>query len=266
MPGDRRSPERDSPAGVEGLVTFAHGRPTGAKDTYAAGMMPEESGVAASAGGPSRVVLADDHEMVLHGVQAMLAHFGDDVEVVGTATSLDEALAVVSRERPDIVLCDIRLGRDSGLDLCRRLKQVDPGLHVVFLTVYDDEQYAYQALRAEASGYILKRVDGGELVEHLGRVMAGDVVIDPTLAGRIAMSAARINAGEFWPGARLGLTQRESEVLALLVASHSNKGIAAKLVVSEDTVKTHIRGLYRKLGVADRGAAIAVALREGLYQ
>jgi DNA-binding NarL/FixJ family response regulator len=215
---------------------------------------------------PIRIVLADDHEMVLHGVQAMLAHFGDDVEVVGTATNLDDALAVVSREQPDIVLCDIRLGRDSGLDLCRRLKVLDPGIRVVFLTVYDDEQYAYQALRAEASGYILKRVDGGELVDHLKRVSDGDVVIDPTLAGRIAMSAARINSGEFWPGARLGLTQRESEVLALLVASHSNKGIAAKLVVSEDTVKTHIRGLYRKLGVADRGGAIAVALREGLYQ
>jgi DNA-binding NarL/FixJ family response regulator len=215
---------------------------------------------------PCRVVMADDHEMVLHGVQAMLAHFPEEVEVVATATDLDSALAAVVRERPDIVLCDIRLGRDSGLDLCRRVKQQYPGTHVVFLTVYDDEQYAYQALRAEASGYILKRVDGGELVEHLKRVLAGDVVIDPTLAGRIAMSAAHITAGEFWPGARLGLTQRESEVLALLVASHSNKGIAAKLVVSEDTVKTHIRGLYRKLGVSDRGGAIAVALREGLYQ
>jgi ATP/maltotriose-dependent transcriptional regulator MalT len=80
------------------------------------------------------------------------------------------------------------------------------------------------------------------------------------------MSAARISAGEFWPGAHLGLTQRESEVLSLLVANLSNKGIAGKLVVSEDTVKTHIRGLYRKLGVSDRGGAIAVALREGLYQ
>lgn len=215
---------------------------------------------------PCRVVMADDHEMVLHGVQAMLAHFPDEVEVVGTATDLDSALAVVAKAQPDILLCDIRLGRDSGLDLCRRVKQQQPGTHVVFLTVYDDEQYAYQALRADASGYILKRVDGGELVDHLKRVLEGDVVIDPTLAGRIAMSAAHISSGEFWPGARLGLTQRESEVLALLVANHSNKGVAAKLVVSEDTVKSHIRGLYRKLGVSDRGGAIAVALREGLYQ
>ncbi len=213
-----------------------------------------------------RVVLVDDHEMVLHGVTAMLACFDDDVAVVGTATTVTEALAVVAREDPDVLLCDIRLGKGSGLDLCRQAKTVNPGLHVVFLTVYEDEQYLYQALRVDASGYVLKRVDGDELVGHLRRVMDGDVVIDPTLAGRIALSAAKLNAGEFWPGAHLGLTQRESEVLSLLVASHSNKAIAGKLVVSEDTVKTHIRGLYRKLGVGDRGGAIAAALREGLFK
>jgi len=213
-----------------------------------------------------RLVMADDHEMVLHGVKAMLSHFTDDVAVVGMATNLVDALALVTDERPDVLLCDIRLCKDSGLDLCLQVKSLDPSIHVVFLTVYEDEQYLYQALRVDASGYVLKRVDGSELVGHLRRVMDGDVVIDPTLAGRIAMSAAKLNAGEFWPGAQLGLTQRESEVLSLLVANHSNKGIAGKLVVSEDTVKTHIRGLYRKLGVSDRGGAIAAALREGLFQ
>ena len=213
-----------------------------------------------------RLLMVDDHEMVLHGVKAMLGHFADDVEVVGTATNLDDAMALVTTEQPDVVLCDVRLGKDSGLDLCRQAKAVSPDTHVVFLTVYEDEQYLYQALRVGASGYILKRVDGAELVGHLRRALEGDVVIDPALAGRIALSAARINAGEFWPGAHLGLTQRESEVLALLVSNHSNKGIAAKLVVSEDTVKTHIRGLYRKLGVSDRGGAVAVALREGLFR
>jgi len=212
-----------------------------------------------------RLVMADDHEMVLHGVKAMLSHFTDDVEVVGMATNLVDALALVTKERPDVLLCDIRLGKDSGLDLCLQAKSLEPSVHVVFLTVYEDEQYLYQALRVDASGYVLKRVDGGELVGHLRRVMDGDVVIDPTLAGRIAMSAAKLNAGEFWPGAHLGLTQRESEVLSLLVANHSNKGIAGKLVVSEDTIKTHIRGLYRKLGVSERGGAIAAALREGLF-
>jgi len=213
-----------------------------------------------------RVVMADDHEMVLHGVESMLSHFSDDVAVVGMATNMVDTLALLAEEKPDVLLCDIRLGKDSGLDLCRQAKARDPGIHVVFLTVYEDEQYLYQALRVHASGYVLKRVDGSELVGHLRRVMDGDVVIDPTLAGRVALSAAKLNAGEFWPGAHLGLTQRESEVLSLLVANHSNKGIAGKLVVSEDTIKTHIRGLYRKLGVSDRGGAIAAALRGGLFQ
>lgn len=216
--------------------------------------------------GRHRVVLVDDHEMVLHGLTAMLEQHADRVEVVGRATTAEEALAVVARESPDVVLSDVRLGRDSGLDLCRRLVAQQPGVRVVFLTVYDDEHYLYQALRAGAVGYVLKRVGGAELVEHLDRVAEGDVVVDPTLAGRVAASAARLQSGEFWPGAHLGLTQRESEVLSLLVAGYSNKAVAAELVVSEDTVKTHVRGLYRKLEVSDRGGAVAVALREGLFR
>src|SRR3954467_5747033 len=109
---------------------------------------------------PLRILMVDDHEMVLHGIRAMLAHHQEAVEIVATATTLEDAFALVRREQPDIVLSDVRLGKDSGLDLCRRIKQSDPSIHVVFLTVYDDEQYLYQALRAEASGYILKRVDG----------------------------------------------------------------------------------------------------------
>jgi len=214
---------------------------------------------------PLRLVLVDDHEMVVHGLTAMLSHF-EDVRIVGSATSMDAARSMVAAEAPDVVLCDVRLGKDSGLDLCREITTSYPPTKVVLLTVYDDEHYLYQALRAGASGYILKRIDGRELVAQLHRVLEGDVVIDSALAGRVALSAARMSAGEFWPGAHLGLTQRESEVLALLVSGHSNKGIATKLVVSEDTVKTHIRGLYRKLGVQDRGGAIAAALREGLFQ
>lgn len=215
---------------------------------------------------PQRLVLVDDHEMVLHGLDAMLGHFPEDVEVVGHATNAADALTTVADTHPDTVLCDVRLGKESGLDLCRQITTQYPDTKVVLLTVYDDEHYLFQALRVGASGYILKRIDGQELVNHLNRVREGEVVVDHALAGRVALSAARLSAGEFWSGAHLGLTQRESEVLELLVAGHSNKGVASKLVVSEDTVKTHIRGLYRKLGVSDRSGAIAVALREGLFR
>ena len=211
-------------------------------------------------------MLVDDHEMVLHGLTAMLTHFADDVLIVGTATSLDQARRVIEESRPDLVLSDVRLGRDSGLDLVRELAGTHPSVKAVLLTVYDDEHYLFQALRVGARGYILKRIDAAELVGHLLRVADGEIAIDPALAGRVAMSAARISSGEFWPGAHLGLTQRESEVLALLVAGHSNRAIASTLVIAEDTVKTHIRSLYRKIDVQDRGGAIAFALREGLFR
>ena len=213
---------------------------------------------------PIRAVLVDDHEMVLYGLQAMLTHFPQDVTVVATATSTTDAEAVVAEHEPDLVLCDVRIGRGSGIDLVATWHRDRPRLKVVLLTAYEDEHHVFQALRAGAAGYILKRNDAPELVRHLHRVMEGDVVIDPALAGRVAMSAARINAGEVWPGADRGLTQRESEVLSLLVDGLSNKAIARQLVISDDTVKTHIRGLYRKLEVSDRGSAVAVALREGL--
>jgi DNA-binding NarL/FixJ family response regulator len=215
---------------------------------------------------PIRVLLVDDHEIVLQGLSAMLAYFSEQVEVVGTVGDLNTAVATFLDVRPDIVLCDVRLRQGSGLDVCIAVRGVDPEAKVVFLTVYDDEQYLYQAMRVGARGYLLKRVDGRELVRHLENVALGDTVIDPGLAGRVAASAAHLHQGEFWPGARLGLTQRESEVLGLLVRGLSNKGIAAKLVVSDETVKTHLRGLYRKLGVSDRGAAVATALREGIFQ
>jgi DNA-binding NarL/FixJ family response regulator len=215
---------------------------------------------------PVRVVLVDDHEMVLEGLKAMLARFTGRVRVVGQAGTAAEAQSVVSALNPDVVLCDIRLRESSGLDLCRRLTEQDPSRRVLLLSVYDDEQYLYQALRAGAAGYLLKRVSGEELVRSLEEVHAGQTVVDGTLAARVASSAARLDSGEFWPGARVGLTQRESEVLGLIVAGLSNRAIASRLVIGDETVKSHARAIYRKLGVGDRAGAVAAALREGLFR
>ncbi|GAB3674554.1 response regulator transcription factor [Actinocorallia lasiicapitis] len=215
---------------------------------------------------PVRVVLVDDHEMILAGLQAMLAGYTGRVRVVGQAADPDSASRLVVSLKPDIVLLDVRLGTHSGLDLCRVLTETTPESRVVFLSVYDDEQYVFEALRAGAAGYLLKRVDGLELVRRLEEVAEGETVVDPTLAGRMAASVARLNRGEFWPGANRGLTQRESEVLSLLVGGLSNRAIAARLHLSEETVKSHLRTLYRKLEVTDRSAAIAIALREGLFR
>ncbi|MCX9193811.1 DNA-binding response regulator [Carbonactinospora thermoautotrophica] len=214
-----------------------------------------------------RLILIDDHEMVLEGLKAMLTRFRGRVRVVGQALNAEEAERLVKALDPDIVVSDVRLrGSVSGLDLCRRLAEADPKRKVVLLSAYDDEQYLFQALRAGAAGYLLKWIDGEELVRYLERAAEGETVVDPTMAGRAVASAARLQAGEFWPGAHLGLTQRESEVLGFLVAGLSNRAIASKLVLGEETVKSHVRSIFRKLDVNDRASAVAVALREGIFR
>ncbi|HEX3622595.1 MAG TPA: response regulator transcription factor [Acidimicrobiales bacterium] len=214
---------------------------------------------------PVRLLLVDDHQVVLEGLAAMLASQSDRVVIAAATTEAAEALRLAAERQPDVVLLDVRLRGASGLDLCAELVRRHPGLKVVFFTVYDDEQYLFQALRVGASGFLLKTTTGPELADHLDRVVEGDVAVDPALAGRVAMTAARLQSGEFWPGARLGLTQRESEVLGLIVRGLSNRAIALRLSIGEDTVKTHVRGILRKLEVSDRAQAVAVALREGIF-
>ena len=153
----------------------------------------------------------------------------------------------------------------SGLDLCLELRERDPDRKVVMLSVYDDEQYLFQALRVGARGYLLKSISGDELVRQLELVNNGETVIDPGMAARAADTAARLKRNEFWPGARQGLTQRESEIL-YIVTGLSNRGIANKLVIGQETVKSHLRSIYRKLGVNHRTNAVATALREGIHQ
>lgn len=205
--------------------------------------------------------------MVLEGLKALLGRYAGRVRVVAQSANAEDAERLVAALDPDVVVSDVRLrGSLSGLDLCRRLVERDPARKVVLLSAYDDEQYLFQALRAGAAGYLLKWVDGQDLVRHLERAAEGETVVDPTMAGRAISSAARLQAGEFWPGARLGLTQRESEVLAYLVAGLSNRAIAAKLVLGEETVKSHVRSIYRKLEVGDRTGAVATALREGIFR
>jgi DNA-binding NarL/FixJ family response regulator len=216
--------------------------------------------------GPVRLVLVDDHEMVIEGLKAMLAGFSSKVRVVGQAVGVERAVSVVDSLDPDVVLCDIRMQDSSGLDLCLTLRQRNPDRKVVMLSVYDDEQYLFQALRVGASGYLLKSISSDELVRQLELVRTGESAIDPGLAARAVDTASRLRRDEFWPGARQGLTQRESEILSYMVTGLSNRGIANKLVIGDETVKSHLRSIYRKLGVSDRTSAVATALREGIYQ
>ncbi len=216
--------------------------------------------------GPVRVVLVDDHPMVIEGLKAMLTSFQGKVRVVGQAVGVDQAVQVVESLDPDVVLCDVRMQGSSGLDLCLALRQRNPSRKIVMLSVYDDEQYLFQAMRVGASGYLLKSISSDELVHQLELVRNGETAIDPGLAARAVDTAARLQRDEFWPGAGHGLTQRESEILSFMVTGLSNRAIATKLVIGDETVKSHLRSMYRKLGVGDRTSAVAAALREGIFR
>ncbi len=211
-------------------------------------------------------MLVDDHEMVIEGLKAMLAPFQNRVRVVGQAIGAENAMEVIASIKPDIVLCDVRMQGATGLELCRLVRERDPERKVILLSVYDDEQYLFQALRVGASGYLLKGISSDDLVRQLEHVRSGSTAIDAGLAARAVGTAARLERDEFWPGARQGLTQRESEVLSLAVTGLSNRGIAGKLIIGDETVKSHLRSIYRKLEVSDRTTAVAAALREGIYK
>lgn len=214
---------------------------------------------------PLRVVLVDDHEMVRYGLKAMLGRHAARVEVVGDTDTVDGAVELVEELDPGIVLCDVRLRGASGLELCRELGESGARCRVVLLSVYDDEQYLFQALRAGAAGYLLKRIESEELVRSLELVHEGETIVDPTLGGRAAGTAARVASGRYWPGGGIGLTQRESEVLSLMVGGASNQLIASQLVLGSETIKSHVRSIYRKLRVSDRASAVSHALREGMF-
>ncbi|MEX2274402.1 MAG: response regulator transcription factor [Actinomycetota bacterium] len=212
---------------------------------------------------PISVVIVDDHRVVREGLRAMLDGV-PEVRIVGEAENGTGALAAIERERPAVALLDLRLQGESGLDICRAIGEKHPQVHVVFLTVYEDEQYVFEALRAGARGYMLKKASPEDLVSILQSVQAGEVVIDPSLGGQIALRAASMRTGDSWPGVHVGLTRREGEVLEQVVKGLNNREIAQALYISEDTVKTHVRAVLRKLGVKDRAQAVSYALRNGL--
>ena len=140
------------------------------------------SGMESGTARPLRLVIVDDHQIVLDGLKAMLLPYADQVEIVGEAGKPDDAIRIVAEQQPDAVLLDVRLQNASGLDLCADILANEPGCKIVFLTVYDNEQYLYQALRLGAAAYLLKRIEGSELVAYLTRVHEGETLVDPALA------------------------------------------------------------------------------------
>jgi DNA-binding NarL/FixJ family response regulator len=216
--------------------------------------------------GPVRIVLGNDDRIILEGLRAMLAPHGDRVRVVGVAQGDPEIdlAPLLAEEPPDVVLIDAfgRLG--AGIDAAGRLAGKHPDLAVAVFTAADDTRLLLQALRAGVRGYLLKSIDDLDLVDALVRLGSGQIVIDPELATETALLASQMLDVGSHPGAHLGLTRRESELLLLYVEGLTPGQAARRLEVSEATVRTHTRNFYRKLGVGDRAAAVALAMREGL--
>ncbi|WP_371481746.1 response regulator [Kitasatospora sp. NBC_00315] len=215
-----------------------------------------------------RVIIADDQAMVRAGFAALL-NAQSDIDVVGDAADGRQALEVSGRTHPDVVLMDVRMPELDGLEATRRLLGRTDGGHrprVLMLTTFDVDDYVYEALRAGASGFLLKDAPPADLIAAVRVVAAGEALLAPSVTRRLIEDFARTRpAPRRDPKLRLnGLTPRETEVLELIARGLSNQEIAAALVLAEQTVKTHIGRVLAKLDLRDRAQAVILAYESGL--
>ncbi len=211
-----------------------------------------------------RVLVVNAQEIIAEGVRGMLACHHDLVEVVDCVPAVADLRAVTTPTDVDLVLFDLASRRNGGAALSPEMMEECGPSRVVIFTDDADERRLFEALRLGVGGYLLKALSSAQLVDHLVRASRGEFVVDPTMAARMAMRAVRLGDGHGWPGSELGLSRREGDVLSRLGDGLSNREIAASLIVGEETVKTHLRSIYRKLGVNDRAQAVGSALRRGI--
>jgi DNA-binding NarL/FixJ family response regulator len=208
----------------------------------------------------ARVALADDHALVRAGMRSLLNSMAQ-VEVVGEAASGEEALQLAAREQPDIVLMDIAMKGMSGLQAAVRMREQNPGVRVIILSMHAGEEYVLQALRAGAVGYLLKDAAAGELELALRSVMRGESWFSPAVSRQVVEGYVQRVGGE---GTTDALTARQREVLGLVAGGKSTKEIAYQLNLSVKTVETHRAQIMERLGIRDVAGLVRYALRTGL--
>ena len=213
---------------------------------------------------PVRILLADDHALVRRGVRLILDN-EPDLTVVGEAGDGAEAITVARAERPDLAILDIAMPRLTGLQAARELSRLMPDLRILILTMYDNEQYFFEALKAGASGYVLKSVADRDLVEACRAAIRGEPFLYPgAVASLIRNYLDRVRDGESIPAK--AITDREEEILKLVAEGYSSKEIADLLFISVKTVERHRANLLAKLGLKDRLELTRYAIRAGLIE
>lgn len=215
------------------------------------------------------ILLVDDHTLVREGFARML-ELEEDFLVVGQAASAEEALEKAKELKPDIILMDIKLGGINGIEATRMIKSESVNTEVIILSMYDEEEYVRESVKAGATGYVLKDISQEELIRNIKVVHSGGSYIQPSLARKVLQDLANMGRSKAPVQTKSqsirGLSEREVEVLQHVADGKSNKQVAAALTISEKTVKAHLRSIFRKLEVGDRAQAVATAMRRGLVE
>jgi len=209
-----------------------------------------------------RVLLVDDQEIVCEGLQRIL---GSDpaIEVVGAASNGLEAVALAEERRPDLVLMDLKMPEMNGIVATQQIRAAHPEIRVLVLTTYDDDEWLYDAIRAGASGYLLKDTPRTDLIRAIKGTVEGDAYVDPAVTARLLASIAQSKPISQQP-TQINLSDRDREILSLITQGLSNADIAARLYLAEGTVRNYTSAIFAKLGVSDRTQAAIAALRYGL--
>jgi DNA-binding NarL/FixJ family response regulator len=216
---------------------------------------------------PIRVLVVDDHALFRRGLEIVLEQ-EDDIQVVGEASDGAEAVEKASNLLPDIVLMDVRMPRRTGIEACTAIKDVVPSAKIIMLTISDEEADLYEAIKAGATGYLLKEISIDEVASAIREVAGGKSLISPSMASKLLTEFASMikknDERQQVPAPRL--TERELEVLKLVAKGLNNRDIAKELFISENTVKNHIRNILEKLQLHSRMEAVVYAVREKLLE
>jgi DNA-binding NarL/FixJ family response regulator len=219
---------------------------------------------------PIRVLIADDHALFRRGLE-MVLQGEPGLDLVGQASDGQEAVQIASEVVPDVVLMDIRMPKITGIEAARQMKEVAPSAKIVMLTISDEEEDLFEAIRAGASGYLLKDIPLDELADSVRAVYGGQSLINPSMAGKLLTEFATLarrdaedEPAKHAPAPKL--TDREMEVLRLVARGMNNRDIAKELFISENTVKNHVRNILEKLQIHSRMEAVMIAVREKLIE